>query len=103
VIKGPSKEPKPGEFQYDTAVHSDAEEKRVRSVPLPFWYAKCRCYKRKKKTCLFRLQVLFVFLHPPRYLQAKYFNASLKHKNMKTKLLFVFATRIGKLSKLVKN
>lgn len=39
----------------------------------------------------------------PVYSQVKYFKAALKHKNMKTKLLFVFATRIGKLSRIVKN
>lgn len=40
---------------------------------------------------------------PPVYPQVKYFKAALKHKNMKTNLLFVFATRIGKLSRIVKN
>lgn len=39
----------------------------------------------------------------PMYSQAKYFKAALKHKNIKTKLLFVFAPRIGKLSRIVKN
>lgn len=42
-------------------------------------------------------------MHPLWYLQAKYFNATLEHKNMKTKLSFVFVTQIDKLSKIVKN
>lgn len=40
---------------------------------------------------------------PPVCSQVKYFKVAPKHKNMKTKLLFVFAARIGKLSRIVKN
>lgn len=40
---------------------------------------------------------------PPVCPRVKYFKAAPEHKNMKTKLLFVFATRIGKLSRIVKN
>lgn len=36
------------------------------------------------------------------YSQVKYLRAALKHKNMKTNS-FVFATRIGKPSRIVKN
>lgn len=42
---------------------------------------------KEKKMCLFRLQVPFMFMHPLWYLQAKYFNITLKHENMETELL----------------
>lgn len=42
---------------------------------------------KEKKKCLFRLQVLFMFMHPLWYLQAKYFSITPKHENMETELL----------------
>lgn len=88
-----------GEVQCDKTVCSDAKACTLSHFPSAMQNPEVT----KEKMVFTQTSGAVCVQASPVYSPVKYFKAALKHKNMKTKLVFVFATRIGKLSRVVKN